>query len=101
MGRNASGNDMPEFHLVVRRPSRHGPIAPYRFVISVAVAIAISFGDLRAAIFDGAPADDALLLAIGTAVFTWIVLTVLNRVLASAPDVGSVAVARDDGERTA
>jgi hypothetical protein len=85
MGRNASGTDMPEFHIVVRRPARLGPIAPYRFAIAVAVAIAVTFGELRAAIFDGAPADEVLVRALVAAGFTWIMLTVLNRVLAAAP----------------
>ncbi len=85
MGRSAGGTDVPEFHIVVKRPSGHGPIAPYRFAVSVAVAIIVTFGELRAAIFDGAPGDAALLRAIAAAAFTWFVLTVLNRVLASGP----------------
>lgn len=85
MGRNAGGADVPEFHIVVKRPSRHGPIAPYRFAVSVLVAIVVTFGELRAAIFDGAPGDAALLRAIAAAAFTWFVLTVLNRILASSP----------------
>lgn len=85
MGRNAGGTDVPEFHIVVKRPSRHGPIAPYRFAISVAIAFAVTFGELRAAVFDGAPGDGALLRAIAAGVFAWIVLTVLNRILAAAP----------------
>ena len=85
MGRNAGGTDLPEFRVVVRRPSRQGPIAPYRFAISVAIAIAVAFGELRAAIFDGAPGDAALLRAIAAAVFTWVVLSVLNRILLTAP----------------
>jgi hypothetical protein len=89
MARSAGGADVPEFHIVVKRPSRHGPIAPYRFAISVAVAFAVTFGELRAAVFDGAPGDAALLRAIAAAVFTWFVLTVLNRVLASSPPAPS------------
>ncbi len=89
MARNAGGTDVPEFHIVVRRPSGSGPIAPYRFAISVAVAFAVTFGELRAAIFDGAPGDAALLRAVVAAAFTWVVLTVLNRVLATAPSTPS------------
>lgn len=85
MGRSAGGADVPEFHIVVKRPSRQGPIAPYRFAIAVAVAFVVTFGELRAAIFDGAPGDAALLRAIAAGAFTWFVLTVLNRVLAAAP----------------
>ena len=37
----AAAGPLPEFHIVVKRPSRHGPLAPYRFAICVAVALFI------------------------------------------------------------
>lgn len=92
-----SSADAPEFHIVVKRPSQRGPLAPYRFAISVAVALLVTFDDLQAAIFDGVGTDAVLLRAIGAAVFSWIVLSVLNKVLAAAPPE---PVQHDDSQHT-
>lgn len=79
--------DMPEFHIVVRRPSQKGPLAPYKFAISVAVAFVIAFGDLKLALSTGVASEGMLVRAIAAAAFTWFVLTILNRILANAaPD---------------
>ncbi len=77
-------DELPEFHIVVRRPSQKGPLAPYKFAISVVVAFAIVFSDVRLAVATGAVDDGVLLRAVGAAAFTWVVLTVLNRILARA-----------------
>lgn len=76
--------DMPEFHIVVRRPSQKGPLAPYKFAISVAVAFLIAFGDLKLALSTGVASEGMLVRAIAAAAFTWFVLTILNRILAQA-----------------
>ena len=39
--RGEQAADMPEFHIVVRRPSQKGPLEPYKFAISLAVAVVI------------------------------------------------------------
>lgn len=73
---------VPEFHIVVKRPSTTGPLGPYRFAICVAVAIFVTFDELRA-MLGGVPAGtDVLVRAIMAGVFSWFVLTVLNKVLA-------------------
>lgn len=78
----AAAPGVPEFHIVVKRPSVAGPLAPYRFAICVAVAIFVTFGDLTA-MLGGVPADTAVLVrAVMAGVFTWFVLTVLNKLLA-------------------
>jgi hypothetical protein len=89
MARTAGHSDVPEFHIVVRRPSQRGPLAPYRFAISLVVAVFVSFDDLRAALLDGGDADAAMLRALVAGVFTWIVLSVLNRVLATSSPGGA------------
>jgi hypothetical protein len=82
--RTEQAADVPEFHIVVRRPSQKGPLAPYRFAISVAVAFAIAWGDLKLALSTGVASEAMLIRAIGAALFTWFVLTILNRILAQA-----------------
>jgi hypothetical protein len=78
----AAATGMPEFHIVVKRPSVSGPLGPYRFAICVAVAIFVTFDELTA-MLGGVPADtDVLVRAILAGGFTWFVLTVLNKVLA-------------------
>lgn len=76
--------ELPEFHIVVRRPPQKGPLAPYRFAISVLVAFAIAFGDLKLALASGVADEGILIRGIGAALFTWFVLTVLNRILSQA-----------------
>jgi hypothetical protein len=96
--------ELPEFHIVVTRPTRHGPLAPYRFAISMVVAVLVTFDDLCAALFRGAPTDAVLLRAVTVAVFAWVVLSVLNRVLASAvpaPSRSSAEPAQSSGAPTA
>lgn len=81
----------PEFHIVVRRPSRHGPLAPFRFAASVIVALVVASGPLREGLTTGTLDDSVLVRAIEAAVFTWLVLTVLNRVLRSGPEPADAA----------
>lgn len=81
-----ASNDLPEFHLVVRRPSRRGPLAPYRFALTVAFALAVSGGDLwDAARGDSGASTDAVLLRAGVAsLFIWVLSGIVNGILASA-----------------
>jgi hypothetical protein len=95
MAKQAATNNVPEFQIVVKRPATRGPLAPYRFAISVLVTMLVTFDDLRAAVFEDASGDDAMLRAISVAVFTWVVLSILNRILASAPAGGGAGPAAE------
>lgn len=76
--------ELPEFHIVVRRPRGRGPLAPYRFALAVAFALALAGRDLwRAAVGDG-ELDAALLRAGVAALFIWILSGIVNGILASA-----------------
>jgi hypothetical protein len=82
---------VPEFHIVVKRPTPSGPLTPYRFAICVAAAIFVSFDDLKA-MLGGVPADTAVLTrSIAVGVFTWFVLTVVNKILAHGVDPDGTA----------
>ena len=77
---------MPEFHIVVKRPPRKGPIAPYRFAVSVVVALFVTYDELMA-MLGGTPGDVAILKRVVFAgAFVWFVLTILNKILANTPD---------------
>jgi hypothetical protein len=91
------GADLPEFHIVVRRPSQKGPLAPYKFAISILVAFVIAYGDLKLALATGVADERMLTRAIGAALFTWFVLTVLNRILAQGASTRASRPARSSG----
>lgn len=76
--------DTPEFHVVVRRPNRRGPLAPYRFAITVVFALLVSGAPLWRATETGEGIDRALIRLALTAVFAWILLGQINKILASA-----------------
>lgn len=74
----------PEFHLVVKRASRRGPIAPYRLVITVAFALAVAGMPLWDAANSTVGVDSALLHVAGAGLFAWIVLGRVSAILGSA-----------------
>lgn len=78
--------ELPEFHLVVRRPRGRGPLAPYRFALAVAFALVVAGRDLwdAAQNHPGAGLDAALLRAGVAALFIWILSGIVNGILASA-----------------
>jgi len=84
MSEASQSAEAPQFHLVVRRPSRKGPIAPYRFVISVVFALALAGMPVWDAAETGEGIDAALLRAGGAALFAWVVLGRVNTILSSA-----------------
>lgn len=73
--------DLPEFHIVVRRPNRHGPIAPYRMALSVAFALFVAGRELWHAVQDGVGYDDALIHAGAAALFIWVLSGIVNSIL--------------------
>ncbi len=75
----------PQFHLVVRRSSRLGPLAPYRFSLSVLFALLVAGRSLWLELESGTVADDVLLRAGGAALFMWIVSGIVNRILTTTP----------------
>ena len=76
--------DTPEFHIVVKRPGRRSPLAPYRFSISFAFALAVCGLPLWRAAETGHGIDDALLRIAGAGLFAWFVLGRINSILSSA-----------------
>lgn len=85
--------DTPEFHLVVRHPNRRGPLAPYRFIITVTFAFTVSGVALWDATETGEGIDLALLRIAGSALLAWIVVGRISKILAS-----SVSPAETDGD---
>lgn len=83
-GVEGATEELPEFHLVVRRPRGRGPLAPYRFALAVAFALAIAGRELWWAAIGEAELDAALLRAGVAALFIWIRSGVVNGILASA-----------------
>lgn len=80
--------DPPTFHLVVERPRRPGPLAPYRFVLAIAFATVIAGRPLWDAAETGVDLEPALLRAAGAAALMWFLSGQINRILATAGDHG-------------
>lgn len=76
--------DTTEFHVVVKRPNRKGPIAPYRFAITVVFALLVSGTPLLRATETGDGLDAALIRIALTALFAWILLGQISKILGSA-----------------
>lgn len=76
--------DSPEFHIIVRRPNRKGPLAPYRFAIVIVFALAVSGIPLLDATETGRDIDLALGRTALSALFAWLVVGRINKILASA-----------------
>ena len=81
MSSATSRRDAPEFHLVVRRPSRSGPLAPYRFMLSVGFTLLVAGQPIWYAIEDGVVSDRLLLQAGAAGFFMWVVSGIVNRIL--------------------
>lgn len=76
-------DELPEFHVVVRRPNRRGPLGPYRLALAVAFAMVIAGQQLLDAATTGTPSVDAALLRAGlAATFIWLLSGVVSRILA-------------------
>ena len=86
--------DLPEFHVVVRHRTRRGPLAPYRFSLTVAFAFAVSGMALWRATETGIDLDYAILRTAGSALFAWIVIGRISRIL------GSAALPRSNDDET-
>ncbi len=93
MGDTSVVNDAPEFHIVVRRPGAPSPLAPYRFAITFAFALAVCGLPLWRAAETGQGIDDALLRVAGSALFAWFVLGRINSILSSPRRAASAPVA--------
>lgn len=81
---NTDTVDTPEFHLVVRHPNRRGPLAPYRFAITVVFAFAVSGAALWDATETGVGIDIALLRTAASALLAWIIVGRISKILASS-----------------
>ena len=78
----------------VVRPS--GPLGPWRLSLSIVAAALFTGMPLSRAATTGVGLDMALLRSFVVAFFTWIALSMINRVLADATEsVAQDAVARD------
>lgn len=83
-------HDTPQFHIVVTRPTGRSPLAPYRFAITFAFAMAVCGLPLWRALETGNGIDDALLRIAGAALLAWLLLGRINKIL-SSPDRPSPA----------
>lgn len=75
---------LPEFHIIVRRPGK-GPIAPYRFAITVLFALLVAGPDLWEALHGLREIDDALIKSGIAGLMAWVVLGLADAILRSAP----------------
>jgi hypothetical protein len=82
--------DAPEFHLVVRRPGERSPLAPYRFTLSVLFSLLVGGTALWDALAAGPGLDAALARVLVAALFAWIVLGLLDRVVQPARNTASL-----------
>lgn len=80
---------VPEFHVVIKRPSRRGPLAPYRFAIVVVFALVVAGRPLWDATETGVGIDAALIRIGVAALFAWIVVGRINKILAAATPTGT------------
>ena len=74
---------VPEFRVVVSRPHRRGPLAPYRLALAVVFALLVAGGRMWTALSTGQADDAALLVAAGAGLFVWIVTTIISSILAA------------------
>ena len=81
MSDTRSAPDVPEFHIVVRRPNARGPIGPYRLTIAVLFALFVAGRDLYDAAMTGTNYDGALIHAGMAALFIWVLSGVVNSIL--------------------
>lgn len=86
---------VPEFHLVVRRPSRRGPLAPYRFPISVVFGLVIAGRRMLTAAGTGIGVDESMLVFGASTSFAWVLVGLLSKILGSV-EQRSTTVADSD-----
>lgn len=92
MSDTRSEHDVPEFHIVVRRPNARGPIGPYRLTIAVMFALFVAGRELWDAAMTGSNYDGALIHAGMAALFIWVLSGVVNSILrTSRPPNGAPA----------
>jgi hypothetical protein len=88
--------EIPEFHIVVRRPGR-GPLAPYRFAIVILFIMAISGRQLIEAAQTGVNTDAVLIRSAIAGALAWFVLGRVNSILkAAAPPRVPTRTSGDD-----
>ena len=75
--------DAPEFHIVVRRPRRPGPLGPYRFTITTAFAAVVTGAPLWRSLETGVGIDAALIRTGVASLLMWVLAGHVNRILAS------------------
>ena len=77
-------DELPQFHVVVRRHNRRGPLGPYRLAMAVAFSMLVAGEQLLMAAETGVGVDDALIRAALAAWFIWILAGIVSRILATA-----------------
>lgn len=75
---------LPEFRIVVRRPDRRGPLAPYRLLVSVGVVMLVFGSTLYRSVVDGMPDDGVLLRAAAVGLLVWITTGIVSSALGAA-----------------
>jgi hypothetical protein len=77
-------SEQPQFHIVVRRPDKRGPLAPYRFALTVGFALALTGRSLWAAAMTGVGIDHALTIFGLVALLAWFVVGRISSILGAA-----------------
>lgn len=75
---------VPEFRIVVRHPDRRGPLAPYRFLISVLVVVVVLGPSLYQSVVTGPPDDGVLVRAAVLGLIVWVTTGVVSKALGAA-----------------
>jgi hypothetical protein len=73
--------DAPEFRIIVKRPNRRGPIAPYRMALTVLFVFFVAGRQLWAAAMTGYGSDGALIDAGVAGLFIWVLSGIVNAIL--------------------
>lgn len=89
MSDTAVDEELPQFHIVVRRPNGSGPLAPYRMTLAVVFAMFIAGRQLWVAATSGLNYDIALLHAVAAGFFIWVLSGIVNNILANSRPASS------------
>jgi hypothetical protein len=76
--------DAPEFRIIVKRPNRRGPIAPYRMALTVLFVFFVAGRQLWAAAMNGYGAEGALIDAGVAGLFIWVLSGIVNAILSQS-----------------